>query len=135
MVSLSGKLILGALFVWIGISRKQWMSSMRAYTAAVVSVLGVYLIFSPFCWDQYSLFYLPFWILLWGNCAGRGEKLLLLGGAALNWLPLAVIRGGSFSLFEPIQSHMLWGQVLIIAAAVIQFGRMVTGRPEKMIQA
>lgn len=97
-------------------TRHVWMSDVTMYIRSVVILMGLYLVFSAYCWDHYVLFYLPFWGVLWG--AGRwGTRTLALVFAGLVWLPLAVVRGGELLTSEPAQSHMLWGQLALIAAA------------------
>ena len=110
--------LITCLLVRMFVIRRKLEDSFSCYMVSVIAVLGLYLVFRPYCWDHYVLCYLPFWTVAWGYAQRRWEKLCLLGFAGLTWLPLVVIRGGTFISGEPMGSHMLWGQLMLIAVAL-----------------
>lgn len=116
--------LLGAVLVWrLWRTRKIWSGDYARFNSAVLVLLGLYTIFSAYCWEHYVLFYLPFWTVLWTRSRGTAVRTLLAVSAALMWFPLTVMRGAEFIQSEPFQSQVLWGQVLMLAAAVVDVFR------------
>lgn len=117
-IKLMGLLLMGLLLLRIGVVRRRLENDFTLFNSAVLGLLGIYLVFSAYCWDHYVLLYLPFWSVLWGQAKSIWIKIPLLCFVSLVWLPLTVIRGGVFLTCEPFQSHMLWGQIFLIIVAV-----------------
>lgn len=123
LIRISGQVLglLVVLLIWK--KRRIIQDNFTAYLAAVFSILGLYLIWSPYSWDHYLLLYVPFLTVLWHNSKTWQMRIAVAAGTLLIWLPLATIRNGMLVKDEPWHSHLLFGQILLTAIAALQLLR------------
>jgi len=89
------------------------------FNAAVISLLGIYLIFSPYAWINYALCYFPFIPTLWNTLKHRWQKSLLAISFGCLWFPPTIRLSAPLgNLPEPLASYFLFGQFVIIALAI-----------------
>jgi hypothetical protein len=82
--------------------------------AAAAALIGWMLIFNPLVWNKYHLFLCPFWgWLAWEARQSKWRLAAAIFAIAMVW--------GSWHLMwdlpEPFNSHMLWGDLAIMAIA------------------
>lgn len=130
-VKVAGRLLMGVLILRLWKTRALWACDYSRFSSAVLGLLGVYLIFSAYCWDHYILLYLSFWTVLWNCSRNRLVRVVLSVSAALVWCPLIVFHGKQIAQCEPFQSHMLWGQFLLLVVVMCDLFRKPTALVER----
>lgn len=96
--------------------RKHLSTDRGLFTAAVVGLLGIYMIFSPYAWAHYAICYLPFLPSLWTALRSRGLKFIMGICVSGLWLPPDLnFLSALPALPEPFASHLLFGQIGLIA--------------------
>ena len=104
------------MLIW---KRREILAQDRGtFNAAVIGLLGLYMIFSPYAWLHYALCYFPFLPTLWGSLESKRLKGFMALSFLAIWLPPGMrINLISPHLPEPLASHFLLGQIGIIALA------------------
>lgn len=113
-------LMLGAtLLALIWKMRSRFQKEPAAFNAAVIALLGLYMIFSPYAWVHYCLCYIPFLPALWIALKPARLKILMTIFCFGIWLPPNLNFFSALpTLPEPFASHLLLGQIGIIALAL-----------------
>lgn len=120
-------LMLGAaLTTLIWKLRNRLAEDATLFNTTLIGLLGLYMIFSPYAWIHYSICYIPFLPALWAGL--KSKRLKCVMGICIFgiWLPPSL---NFFSFLpvppEPFASHLLLGQIGLIALAFIVLMRAV----------
>jgi hypothetical protein len=118
VITLAGALVLVGLIVLIfRRSPREYRTSPPLVLAASAALIAWVLIFSPLTWNKYYLFLFPFWgWLVWEARHGKGRFIVVSLALLSTWGSWQVMV--PFDLPEPLNSHMLWGAMAIVAIAV-----------------
>ena len=117
IIQLAGLFFAICFVIYLWIIRKT-LNDQRIFSASVIVLTGICLIFSPYNWGHYALCFIPFITSLWVSIRNSFVKVVLLFSVLLVWLPLIGVRGGTLLSNEPFTSHMLIGETLITLIAV-----------------
>jgi hypothetical protein len=87
--------------------------------AAVVASVAWLMIFAPFFWDHYHIYFAPFWgWMLWEGLQSLARRVIAFAAIALAWVPLPAALW--FDWPEPWGSYMLWSVCLMLGLAVMR---------------
>jgi alpha-1,2-mannosyltransferase len=109
---------------WLWRCRSTLRSEYSAVCVGALILLVIYLVFSPHNWEHYTLHCVPFWGIAWA-VSKRSERIVMAISFSLLWLPFGIIRGGNLVPGEPFQSHMMFGQLLLLWVAFRVLYRLV----------
>jgi hypothetical protein len=87
--------------------------------AAVVASVAWLMIFAPFFWDHYHIYFAPFWgWMLWEASQSMLKRVIAVAAISLAWVPLPAALW--FHWPEPFGSYMLWSVCLMLVLAVMR---------------
>jgi hypothetical protein len=121
IVKSAGALCILSMTLLVLIRRKGLQQNRIQFFSAAAALLGMHLVFRPYNWSHYALCYVPFWGALLAGLKSRAGRIALWISMALQWCPLLVFHGKQVMKTEPFSSHILAGQLLLIALAAVVF--------------
>lgn len=110
--------IVGLALLWLIIRRARSLrSDPPMLFAAVVGLTAWLLIFAPFFWDHYHIYFTPLWgWLLWEASESLLRRITVTLAIVLAWVPLPAALW--FNWPEPFGSYMLWSGCLMLGLAI-----------------
>jgi hypothetical protein len=117
-VNILGLILMTAFIALLWKLRDDIANNYRSFNASVVGLVGLYLIFRPYNWGHYALCCIPFMAPLWISIKQPLWKAAMLISISLLWMPWVGIRGGTLLSAEPLTSHMLIGEIILIAVSL-----------------
>lgn len=115
-----GQAVVGvALLALIIRRRNELRTNPPILFAAVVASVAWLMIFAPFFWDHYHIYFAAFWgWMLWEGSRSRLKRVIAIAAIVLAWVPLPAALW--FHWPEPFGSYMLWSVCLMLVLAVMR---------------